>query len=71
LIGIGGSDPGKKTCRTKRQAINAIENRLTIQLTKRVMSTPLGLRPAFRIAVKSTFIIIGTIMSQMSTAMGS
>src|SRR3990170_3928019 len=48
-----------------------MENGFTSQLTKSVTRSPRGLRPTFRIAAKSTFIIIGVIISQMSTAMGT
>ena len=47
-----------------------MENGLTIQLTNSVTSTPLGFLPTARIAMKSTFIIMGMIISQMNTAMG-
>ena len=48
-----------------------MENGLTIQLTNSVMRSPRGRRPTFRIEPKSTFIIIGVIISQMSTAIGT
>ena len=57
-------------CRKKSQARNAIENGLTTQFTNKVTSKPRGLCPTRRIDAKSTFIIMGTIMSQISTAMG-
>jgi len=47
-----------------------MENGFTMQLTKRVINTPLGFLLTARIAVKSTFIIIGMIISQMKIAMG-
>jgi hypothetical protein len=34
------------------------------------MASPVGRVPTWRIEAKSTFIIIGTIISQMSTAIG-
>ena len=51
-------------------AKNAIEKGFTTQFTKRVIKSPPGRCPTCRKAVRSTFIIIGTIMSQISTAMG-
>jgi hypothetical protein len=50
--------------------MNAIENGFTSQFTKSVTSSPRGFLPTFRIDAKSTFIIIGTIMSQINTAIG-
>ena len=44
---------------------------LTSQLTNRVTRSPVGLRPTRAIEVKSILSIIGTIISQMSTAMGA
>ena len=48
-----------------------MENGLTSQFTNSVTSSPRGLRATLRIAPKSTFIIMGTIISQISTAMGT
>ncbi len=47
-----------------------MENGFTSQLMKRVINNPRGRWPTRRTAAKSTFIIIGMIMSQMSRAMG-
>src|SRR5574341_1700256 len=66
-----GEIQAPKTWWKKRYAISAMENGFTSQLTKSVTRSPRGFRPTFRIAAKSTFIIIGVIISQMSTAMGT
>ena len=42
-----------------------------IQLTSSVTSNPAGRRPTFFTDEKSTFIIIGVIISQIRTAMGA
>ena len=60
-----------KTTRKKTQASSAIENGLTTQLTNSVTSSPAGRRPTFLTDEKSTFIIIGVIISQISTAIGA
>jgi hypothetical protein len=65
-----GGIHGLNRYRKKTQAMSAIENGLTSQLTKSVTNSPRGRRPTSRIAPKSTFIIIGVIISQMSTAIG-
>jgi len=59
-----------KRNRKNSHAIRAIENGFTSQFTNSVTSRPRGLWPTFRMAAKSTFIIMGTIISQMSTAIG-
>ena len=46
-------------------------NGLTSQLTNSVTSSPVGCRPTRAIEAKSIFIIIGTIISQISTAIGA
>src|SRR5687767_765836 len=56
--------------RKKSQARMAIENGFTSQFTKSVMSNPDGLRPTSLSEDRSTFIIIGMIMSQIRMAMG-
>lgn len=61
---------GANRNRKKAHANSAIEKGLTTQLTKSVTTRPVGRRPTFFTAEKSTFIIIGVIISQMSTAMG-
>ena len=43
----------------------------TTQLTSSVTRSPAGLRPTLSTEEKSTFIIIGVIMSQISTAIGT
>jgi hypothetical protein len=43
---------------------------LTSQFTNSVTNSPLGRRPTLRIDPKSTFIIIGVIISQMRMAIG-
>ena len=58
------------TCRKNSQAMNAIENGFTSQLTKSVTNRPRGRLPTCRMEAKSTFIIIGTIISQIRTAIG-
>ncbi len=47
-----------------------MENGFTSQFTKRVMKRPRGRRPTWRMAPKSTFIIMGVIISQIRMAMG-
>ena len=48
-----------------------MENGLTSQFTARVTARPAGLRPTFRMEVKSTFIIMGVIISQIRMAIGT
>jgi hypothetical protein len=48
-----------------------MEKGLTIQFTNKVTSSPLGRRPTSRIEAKSTFIIMGMIMSQSRMAIGT
>ena len=48
-----------------------MENGFTSQFTISVTTRPAGFLPTLRMAVKSTFIIMGVIMSQMRTAMGA
>lgn len=55
-----------KTTRKNSYAKSAVENGLTTQLTNRVMTSPVGGTPTYRIEAKSTFIIIGTIIGQMA-----
>ena len=59
-----------KICRKNSHAIAAIENGFTSQFTNSVTKRPRGRRPTSRMAPKSTFIIIGVIISQISTAIG-
>ncbi len=66
-----GAIHGANRCRKNSQASSAIENGFTSQLTNSVTSRPRGRRPTLRMAPKSTFIIMGTIISQISTAMGT
>ena len=60
-----------KTIRKKIQASSAMEKGLTIQFTSRVTNRPAGRRPTFFTAEKSTFIIMGVIISQMRIAIGT
>ena len=62
---------GRNRCLKKSHPRKAMLKGLTSQLTKRVTKSPLGRRPIRAIEVKSILSIIGTIMSQMSTAMGA
>ena len=57
--------------RKNTHARSAIENGLTNQLMKSVTSNPVGRLPTLRTEEKSTFIIIGVIMSQIRTAIGA
>ena len=59
------------TYRKNNQAIAAIENGFTSQFTNSVTNRPRGRRPTLRIDPKSTFIIIGVIISQMRIAIGT
>src|SRR5271157_1780447 len=59
------------TTRKNSHARNAMENGFTSQFTIRVITSPAGFLPTLRMAVKSTFIIMGVIMSQIRTAMGA
>ncbi len=61
---------GARISRKETQAIAAIEKGLTSQLTRRVTSSTVGRVPTRRTDARSTFIIIGTIMSQISAAIG-
>ena len=61
----------EKTKRKNTHASSAIENGFTTQLMNSVTSRPVGRRPTFLTEEKSTFIIIGVIMSQMRTAIGA
>ena len=67
---VGGIQALNST-RKNSQAMAAIENGFTSQLMTSVMTRPRGRRPTFRMAPKSTFIIIGVIISQISTAIGT
>ena len=60
-----------ETIRKKSQASAAIENGFTIQFTSSVTRSPAGRLPTLRTAEKSTFIIIGVIISQIRTAIGA
>src|SRR5688572_28602675 len=62
---------GLKTDRKNNHAVAAIENGFTSQFTNSVTNRPRGLRPTSRIDPKSTFIIIGVIISQMRIAIGT
>jgi hypothetical protein len=62
---------GANTTPKKAQAKSAMEKGFTTQLMKSVTSKPAGRLPTFRTEEKSTFIIMGVIMSQISTAMGT
>ena len=44
-----------------------MENGFTSQFTTSVTARPAGLRPTLRMAPKSTFIIMGVIISQIRT----
>ena len=66
-----GGIHGPKTCRKNSQAMAAMVKGFTIQFTNNVTRSPRGRRPTLRTAPKSTFIIMGVIMSQMRTAMGT
>ena len=57
--------------RKNSQARNVMERGLTIQLTKSVTIKPRRWGPSFRMEPKSTFIIIGIIINQTRTAMGT
>ncbi len=61
----------EKMWRKNSQPMSAIEKGLTSQFTNSVTSSPRGFSWTCRRAPKSTFIIIGMIISQMSTAMGT
>ncbi len=67
---VGGIH-GLKRTRKKSHAMAAIENGFTSQLMMSVMTRPRGRRPTLRTAPKSTFIIMGVIISQIRTAMGT
>lgn len=59
------------TIRKNAHAKSAIENGFTTQLMKSVTSKPVGRLPTFRTDEKSTFIIMGVIISQIRTAIGA
>ncbi len=61
----------EKSTRKNSHPMSAIEKGFTSQFTNSVTRSPRGRRPTFRTAVKSTFIIIGMIMSQIRTAIGT
>jgi hypothetical protein len=65
-----GGIQAENTNRKNSQANSAIENGLTSQLMNSVTKRPRGRFPTSRIAAKSTFIIMGMIISQMRTAIG-
>lgn len=65
-----GEIQAAKTYRKNTQAKNAMEKGFTTQFTNRVISRPTGRLPTSRTEANSTFIIIGTIISQISTAIG-
>src|SRR5450432_3641220 len=60
-----------KTKRKNAQASSAMEKGFTNQLMNSVTRSPAGRRPTFFNDEKSTLIIIGVIMSQISTAIGA
>ena len=66
-----GAIHGLKTYLKNNQAMAAIENGFTSQFTNSVTNRPSGRRPTLRIDPKSTFIIIGVIISQMRIAIGT
>jgi hypothetical protein len=57
--------------RKNAHASSAMEKGFISQLTSNVTSSPVGRRPRFLRKEKSTFIIMGVIMSQIRTAMGT
>jgi hypothetical protein len=61
----------EKMMRKKAQARSAVEKGFTTQLTNKVTSRPAGRRRTFFTDEKSTFIIIGVIINQMSKAIGA
>jgi hypothetical protein len=61
----------ENTTRKNNYARNAMENGFTSQFTMSVTTKPAGLLPTLRMAGKSTFIIMGVIMSQIRIAMGA
>src|ERR1022692_2919124 len=61
----------ENTTRKNSHANNAMENGFTSQFTTNVTNRPAGRLRTFRMLVKSTFIIMGVIMSQIRTAMGT
>jgi len=62
-----GSIHAANRCLKNSHASSAIENGFTSQLTNNVTRSPRGRFPTSRMAPKSTFIIIGTIISQIRT----
>src|SRR6185295_5504903 len=65
-----GVTQAEKTYRKNNHAKKAIENGFTSQLITKVTARPFGRLPTLRTDAKSTFIIIGMIISQIKTAMG-
>ena len=65
-----GVTQAAKRNRKNSHAKKAIENGFTSQLTTKVTARPFGRLPTLRTEAKSTFIIIGMIISQINTAMG-
>ena len=61
----------KKRCRKNSQARNAMEKGFTTQLTNSVINNPVGFLPTSRTDAKSTFIIMGMIMSQIRMTIGT
>ena len=60
-----------KMTRKNAHASSAIENGFTSQLMNSVTSSPAGRLPTSFTDEKSTFIIIGVIISQIRTAIGA
>ena len=58
-------------CRKNTQEIRAIEKGFTSQFTNKVTSSPRGFSRTLKMDAKSTFIIIGMIISQIRMAMGT
>ncbi len=57
--------------RKNSQARNAMEKGFTTQLTNSVINNPVGFLPTSRTDAKSTFIIMGMIMSQIRMTIGT
>ena len=68
---IPGPMTGRNRCLNKSYPRKAMLRGFTTQLMNRVTNSPLGRLPMRVTEVKSIFIIMGTIMSQMSTAIGA
>src|SRR4029077_2799679 len=64
-----GVTQAAKRYRKNSHAKRAIEKGFTSQLTTKVTVRPFGRLPTLRTEAKSTFIIIGMIISQINTAM--